>query len=1371
MRNLLLTLIFGLLAFTGFSQIQLVGNITTFGGGSYPTHIDSLGYGGLTVVADATERDAITQLRRKIGMVVFQVDESQLYYLDAPITENNWVPIETGVTAIDTTQTTIYCPAHGLDLTDYEGEFLPMFACRGAQADHIDSLQTYYAVSIPHVDSITIIASGLIYRPAHNLADFIGKIVYLTNTVGAYDTIQGTVLSAIAVVIDSNYIDLLPRSVLESENGLFVLPLPASFLNAYMGDSRVPQDTAVQRIARLYANVGLLRAGGKVITQSSAISDNPIYTSTGANPVNPGMSWTWTGGVNGRVIKDKELLVAIDLADDTYGGLDITPLDTVVLVGGVPTDTTVFNWLEDNVTNRNLRLPNGSLLYFVGNGSRQNPDYIWTVMDDLSGNLSGTTRWSRLIKRVKEPAQSLDNPVIGTGTAGRFAGWASTDSLTNFPLLFGTGAVTLDAGLGFRITGGTTASRPTGAAGMMYWNTSNNWFDFHNGTSWFNPARSATTNGLFTAGSWLFAASDGTVTQNNSNFFVDNSNIRVGIGTNAPGSELEIYKSFNGITSFAVNNPTNGTAARSVFSISSVGTTGSNGISVQAFSKNYTSPAWGGGYIAGGVLFARYATNTTDVGRFAIANVSEGNGAKQISFHIAATSILADANKLAEFTIDKFEVNSKSGDFDFQVQSDGDNANIWSDGALNAVGIGTSSPDRKLHAERSGSSTNTVTPAFRITEITSATAAAGLGTGMEYEVENASGTNRVIGQTDAIYTTATNAAEVSDLVFRTMNAGVLGEKLRVLGNGTLQVGTLTGTATQMVGATAGNILCPITLGAGLSFSSGTLNGAFLPLTLTGNTTVNTAGNQLTISDADTYPYLVLSSTAFEAGSAVGTLISSAGADISIRAGAAGGDIELEAVVAVSVTAPYLSVTNDGTETGGVIRLLEGSDNGTNYAIIKAPDALGTNPVFEVPATNGSSGQFLQTDGSGATSWQNVSGDGNGIISALPLGNVVINNGFNYLQIGTSGVQYSHEGLYALDALTVYSQDRISVEADNGMDILAEEEILINADYISYRNDAPAAGAVFRMREASNNGVNYVSVEAPALLAANTRFVHPATNGTAGQLLRTDGTGITSWQTDANGLISALPAANTDIITDYTLGLEDSGGERLELNSLGINIVSIADDASLQFSATGIDFISGSGAAFGISSQEAFSLNTTNDNISFNAGSGIFQVTASTINMAGTLNANSNLAVTGTATFRGAAGAAGEVSFLEPLVSGTNTHTLRAAAMAANMVTYLPTSAPTTENGVWERDAAGNTILRATVHTSISGSTDASGDITVSHSNDDGTFNVSVQVTGTTYFTSQVHSKTSSDFKVRFFDAAGSPVITTAVTADYTLTDI
>ena len=506
-----LILIFCLLPFIGFSQIQLVGNITTFGGGSYPTHIDSLGYGGLTVVADSTERNAITQLRRKVGMVVFQVSDSKLYYLDTPITENNWIPIESeSLVSPDTAQVTIYCPAHGIDLTDYEGEFLPMFSCRGARATHIDSLQTYYAIDIPHVDSITIVASGLIYRPNHDLSDFIGQIVYLTNTVGAYDTIQGTVLSAIALVIDSNYINLLPRSVLESDKSLTVLVLPAPFLNSYLGDAKVPQDTAVQRLARLYSSVGLLKAGGKVITQTPAISDNPIYRSSGSNPVNPAMSWVWTGGVNGRVIKDKELLVAIDLEDNTYGGLNITPLDTVELIGGVPTDTTVATWLEDNVTNNKLRLPNGSLLYFVGEGSRQNPDYVWTITDDLSGNVLGSTSWFRLIKRIKTAVSfaevdsivlSLQNQINaiqdslnlipdGTGTNLRIPVWTGTNSLGSSTLLqSATGALLIDAGVGFRFGSWITANRPASPGnGESGYNSTLHLPDYYINGAWRNGA-------------------------------------------------------------------------------------------------------------------------------------------------------------------------------------------------------------------------------------------------------------------------------------------------------------------------------------------------------------------------------------------------------------------------------------------------------------------------------------------------------------------------------------------------------------------------------------------------------------------------------------------------------------------------------------------------------------------------------------------------------------------------------------------------------------------------------------------------------------------------------------------------------------------
>ena len=50
--------------------------------------------------------------------------------------------------------------------------------------------------------------------------------------------------------------------------------------------------------------------------------------------------------------------------------------------------------------------------------------------------------------------------------------------------------------------------------------------------------------------------------------------------------------------------------------------------------------------------------------------------------------------------------------------------------------------------------------------------------------------------------------------------------------------------------------------------------------------------------------------------------------------------------------------------GAEVRLREGIGNGTNYIAFKAPDALGGNYTYQWPATYGTPGYFLQTDGAG-----------------------------------------------------------------------------------------------------------------------------------------------------------------------------------------------------------------------------------------------------------------------------------------------------------------------------------------------------------------------------------------------------------------------
>lgn len=88
-----------------------------------------------------------------------------------------------------------------------------------------------------------------------------------------------------------------------------------------------------------------------------------------------------------------------------------------------------------------------------------------------------------------------------------------------------------------------------------------------------------------------------------------------------------------------------------------------------------------------------------------------------------------------------------------------------------AVGFGTSTPDRRLHSEVGDAVTAATTYAARLTHTTSGTAAIAFGVGLEAELENASGTNKVAAALDWIWTDATNGSEDADLLIKLMTAG------------------------------------------------------------------------------------------------------------------------------------------------------------------------------------------------------------------------------------------------------------------------------------------------------------------------------------------------------------------------------------------------------------------------------------------------------------------------------------------------------------------------------------------------------------------------------------------------------------------------
>lgn len=104
----------------------------------------------------------------------------------------------------------------------------------------------------------------------------------------------------------------------------------------------------------------------------------------------------------------------------------------------------------------------------------------------------------------------------------------------------------------------------------------------------------------------------------------------------------------------------------------------------------------------------------------------------------------------------------------------------------------------------------------------------------------------------------------------------------------------------------------------------------------------------------------------------------------ITTGDASGQLELQANgstkltvsssgvnIAGGITSPLI-VTGNST-AGAELRLPEDTDNGSNYVALKAADSLASNLTFTLPSADGTSGQVLQTNGSGTLSFATPAG--------------------------------------------------------------------------------------------------------------------------------------------------------------------------------------------------------------------------------------------------------------------------------------------------------------------------------------------------------------------------------------------------------------
>lgn len=297
------------------------------------------------------------------------------------------------------------------------------------------------------------------------------------------------------------------------------------------------------------------------------------------------------------------------------------------------------------------------------------------------------------------------------------------------------------------------------------------------------------------------------------------------------------------------------------------------------------------------------------------------------------------------------------------------------------------------------------------------------------------------------------------------------------------------------------------------------------------------------------------------------------------------------IVALGVLlAPLVAYAATDTYVVGMHHVVqETKANGTNLIDIQAPN-LSTSWTFVLPPDDGTSGQYLTTDGVGTTTWSAVdiaSASITGVLGPANGGTGVANSaaatltrsGNHALTItttGTTGVTLPTTGTLAtlagaesltnkkLGSLTtngpVYTSagdGTLNSEAQldrtrggtgvsstatfpsSGVVVTeAASETLTNKTLTSpietdttLRGDVQlrnTAGAqpTFSFYEDPDNGSNKLTFQAPATLASDYTFTWPVDDGTSNQVLQTDGLGVLSW-----GNAAAVPGTAGTVYSD------------------------------------------------------------------------------------------------------------------------------------------------------------------------------------------------------------------------------------------------
>jgi len=213
----------------------------------------------------------------------------------------------------------------------------------------------------------------------------------------------------------------------------------------------------------------------------------------------------------------------------------------------------------------------------------------------------------------------------------------------------------------------------------------------------------------------------------------------------------------------------------------------------------------------------------------------------------------------------------------------------------------------------------------------------------------------------------------------------------------------------------------------------------------------------------------------------------------------------------------------------------GDADNSNYVSLKAPATIASNISFTLPGDDGTPNQFIQTDGSGNLSFATATTGPGG---------------------STTQVQYNNSNAFAGSSTMTF--DGTNLQLNNQADV--------------------------RFGDSDNS--NYVALQAPATVAANTVFSLPRADGTSGQFIATQGNTNLTFISLTGGLISQVLSTSTPTMLSTSNGTytsfaalkltitPTSASSRIYINWASQNIFSNVGDDGITIFRNSTDLNSG-----------------------------------------------------------------------------------------------------------------------------------------------------------------------------------------------------